>query len=339
MIDFARLQEAYDCDGIYSLQLEIGDVCYQGCVYCYMNAVPEAKNTLTDEEIGAVLEDAERLGITAIEWLGGEPLLRSSVFEHMAKAFSLGLRNNIWTGGLPLKNKAIARSCAKYAAHGLISVHMSTVNPSVYKALHPERPESDIDIILGGIKNILDTGYPPSKLLNSVTCTGLQTADDMVQTIDFFESNFGILTSLNIYHTYLRPETPPGELEKFIPKKEAIKIVYQRYTRQQNRDNLPMNCVNKQYCSATAAVLCNGNVTPCATVREPDAPNIHGEDSFFTIFQKNRDHILFKKLKDKNNLPESCRQCSLNNECWGCRSRAYAAGFGLYGKDPRCFRS
>jgi MoaA/NifB/PqqE/SkfB family radical SAM enzyme len=28
----------------------------------------------------------------------------------------------------------------------------------------------------------------------------------------------------------------------------------------------------------------------------------------------------------------------MNDQCWGCRSRAYAAGRGIHGKDPRCFR-
>ena len=36
-----------------------------------------------------------------------------------------------------------------------------------------------------------------------------------------------------------------------------------------------MNCVNKQYCSATLAVLCDGRVTPCATIRDPGMPSIH----------------------------------------------------------------
>ena len=92
MIDYARLEEAYRQDGVYALQLEVGDECYQGCVYCYMNAMPVRKNALDDDLIREILDDAHRMGVSAIEWLGGEPLLRPSIFEHMARTADLRCR-------------------------------------------------------------------------------------------------------------------------------------------------------------------------------------------------------------------------------------------------------
>ena len=81
MIDFEELTKAYTEDRFYSLQLEVGDICHQGCIYCYMNALPQSVNSLTDETIYRILHDAIHLKITAIEWLGGEPLLRESIFQ------------------------------------------------------------------------------------------------------------------------------------------------------------------------------------------------------------------------------------------------------------------
>ncbi len=92
MIDYEKLMNAYEENRIYSLQLEVGDRCNQNCIYCYMNAVPEEKNTLSDELIRDILFDSKRLGITAIELLGGEPLLRGSVFTLMIYAKELGLK-------------------------------------------------------------------------------------------------------------------------------------------------------------------------------------------------------------------------------------------------------
>lgn len=339
MIDEKRLDEAYRRDGFYSLQLEVGDRCEQGCVYCYMNAVPAEKNSLTDEQIRGILTDAKQSGIAAIEWLGGEPLLRESTYEHMAFAAGLGLRNNLWTGGLPLEAPRAAARCCEYTTPGLISVHVSSVTPSVYEELHPDRPGRDLQDILSGIRNVLNEGYPPERMLNSMTLTGLQTAEDAIRTIEYFESEFGILTSLNVYHTYLRPGTPAGELTRFIPDEEAVDQVYERWARQFGGGPLPMNCVNKQYCSTTVAVLCDGSVTPCATIREPGAPTVHGTATFGQILQQHRDHLIFKAMKDGSALPESCRTCFMADTCWGCRSRAYAAGLGLFGKDPRCFRA
>jgi len=338
IVDNEKLQQAYADDGIYALQLEIGDICYQGCIYCYMNALPTEVNKLSDIKIAEILKDSRKLDITAIEWLGGEPLLRKSVFEHMAQAENLGFRNNMWTGGLPLTDNGTLRQTARYCRFGLIAVHISTVNPQVYKILHPDRPESDLYLILEAVKNLLEIGYPPEQILNSVIFTGLQTADNMIETIDYFEEKYGIKTSLNVYHTYLRPEIKNSELEKYIPGTKDVARVYKRYSRQYDVKEMPMNCVNKQYCSATIAVLCDGGVTPCATIREENAPNVNDGARLYDIVNMNRDHLIFKPFKNPNNLPGECRTCRLSDTCWGCRSRAYAAGLGIYGRDPRCYR-
>lgn len=338
LIDYRRLDEAYREDGVYSLQLEVGDVCCQACLYCYMNALDTPSNQLTDEIVTRIIDDASRLNVTAIEWLGGEPLLRPGVFRLMSHASDRGLRNNIWTGGLPLASEYVRRECAEVADQGLISIHVSSVDPGTYSRLHPGRPDEDLQTILSAVRSLLLDGYPASQVINSVTFTGMQSARDMIATIDYFEDRFGIRTSLNVYHTYLRPGQTDADLLRFIPSPDEVARVYSRYKRQHGITQMPMNCVNKQYCSATVAVLADGSVTPCATIREPDAPRVSLEHGLFGIFRENRDHLVFKRFKDRANLPERCRICSLSDECWGCRSRAFAAGNGVYGEDPRCFR-
>jgi radical SAM protein with 4Fe4S-binding SPASM domain len=338
MIDYNQLNQDYENDNIYAIQLEIGDKCHQGCIYCYMNAVEEEKNTLSDVQIKNIILDAKKLGISAIEWLGGEPLLHKSIFSYMSMAQDLGFRNNVWTGGLPLSDDYILNNTAKYANPGLISLHISTINPEVYEKLHPNRNRKDMELIISSLEKLLNLGYPSNNILNSVTFTGLQTAEDMINTIDFFQETYHVKTSLNVYHTYLRPGIPNDELIRFIPDVKDVAKVYKHYAKQYDMKNYPMNCVNKQYCSASVAVLCDGSVTPCATIREKNTPNIHTHGSFYDIFVKNRDYIIIKKMKNKDNLPEDCKSCKINSICWGCRSRAFAAGMGLYGIDPRCFR-
>ncbi len=339
MIDFEKLDQAYHEDRFYSLQLEVGDRCQQGCIYCYMNAVEEGKNQLTDSMIYKLLEDSRALGINAIEWLGGEPLLRPGIFSFMEKSRDLGFRNNMWTGGLPFKDKGLAKKTAALCRHGLISIHLSTINPSLYKNMHPERSPEDIDLILDGIGYLLEIGYPSEQLINSVTYTGLQGSDDLIATMQYFFEEFGIQTSINVYHTYLRPGTSPGELQKFIPAPEEVSRVYHYYKKMIKVKELPMNCVNKQYCSATLAVINNGFVTPCATIREEVPAMDLRNHSFKHIVNANKHILGFNHFKKPENRPDGCRNCKINEECWGCRSRSYAIGKGLFGIDPRCFRN
>ncbi|MFP4026010.1 MAG: SPASM domain-containing protein, partial [Thiohalospira sp.] len=171
-----------------------------------------------------------------------------------------------------------------------------------------------------------------------VTFTGLQSADDMIETMEYFNENYGIKTSLNVYHTYLRPEYGKNDLLRFITNPKDVARVYKSYKSILGAKELPMNCVNKQYCSTTLAVLNNGFVTPCATIREEkDECNLKF-DSFKNIVENNKNYLNFKFFKDKDNLPVKCKKCKLNNDCWGCRSRSFANGTGIYGIDPRCFR-
>lgn len=338
MIDTKKLFEAYENDGFYALQLEVGDVCYQNCSYCYMNALTELKNYLTAPEIFEILEDSKEIGITAIEWLGGEPLLRPEIFEFLEFAKSLGFRNNMWTGGLPLADKEIANRTAELCSFGLIAFHLSTLDPRIYDELHPGRSSEDIKTIISAVEYLLSIGYPSSQLLNSVTFTGYQTAEDMIATIEFFKKNYNIDTCVNVYHTYLRPGQTNEDLAKFIPPPEEVRKVYDYLKQINNTDIIPMNCVNKQYCSATLAVLNNGFVTPCATIREENPGMNIKHKRFKEIVEQNRDYLIFKEMKSGKELPESCRICYQNEFCFGCRSRAYAAGLGIYGEDPRCYQ-
>ncbi len=337
MIDFEKLNKDYKNDGFYSLQLEIGDVCHQACSYCYMNALPVPNNQLSDNTIYGIIDDAVKLDISAIEWLGGEPLLRTAVFDYLKYAKDRGLKNNMWTGGLVFEDKQIAKKSAQLCQNGLISFHLSTINPNTYKTLHPDRPASDIDIIINGVKYLLDIGYSNHKMLNSVTYTGLQSAKDMIETMDYFYEEFGICTSLNVYHTYLRPGHSIKDIDKFIPERKEVAKVYKKYKSFMNVEEQPLNCVNKQYCSTTIAVLNDGTVSSCATIRSGCAEKVT-DAGLFAAVKANRDELCFKYFKDKNNLPDSCKLCKINDVCWGCRSRSYAAGKGIYGKDPRCFR-
>jgi len=338
MIDEAALAAAWERGGFYSLQLEVGDRCEQACCYCYMNALDVEHNTLSDELVVEILQDAAALGISAVEWLGGEPLLRRGVLSHLEHARELGLRNNIWTGGLPLADRGLAAECAALARHGLLSIHLSSTDPVVYERLHPGRDRSDLEAILDGVRHVLSTGYPPAQMLNSITFTGLQSAEDAVRTIDDLEQWFGIRTSLNVYHTYLRPDADPGDLGRFVPSPAAVARVHRRWAAQWGGGEAPMNCVNKQYCSATLAVLCDGSVTSCATIRPPDAPTLHGGAGLREIAAAHRRELTFEPMRDPAVLPPACAGCSIADACWGCRSRAYAAGAGVYGPDPRCFR-
>ena len=62
------------------------DACPQGCIYCYAGSTPQETRGLTSDEIRGLLEDAAALEIRAIDWLGGDPLVRPDWYELMSYA-------------------------------------------------------------------------------------------------------------------------------------------------------------------------------------------------------------------------------------------------------------
>ena len=65
---------------------------------------------------GDLLVDAARLGVRAIDSLGGDPLLRGDWYDLMAHARSMGLVNNVWTSAIPLSRPNVARRVAEVTA-------------------------------------------------------------------------------------------------------------------------------------------------------------------------------------------------------------------------------
>lgn len=337
LIDWEKLRNLYERDLVYALQLEINDSCEQGCDYCYMNAPTIRRGRLDSDVLRRVISEAADMEVYCIEWLGGEPLLREDVFDLMAFANEAGLRNNMWTGGLPLVEEGVAQGCVELTEGGLISFHLSTLDPEIYRRTHPGRPLEDMRDIVRGVENCLAAGKPPNMMINSVTLTSRQSAEDMTAVMDHFKEKYGIPTSVNVYQFYEpRSEENREEVMRFAPNLKTVRKVLNRLHRGEGNVAYGANCVNKQYCSATAALLNDGRLTPCATIRPDDAPLIFDQGLKGT-FEEHRDWLVVKKLKARDNLPEGCKTCRLNDDCWGCRAKSWDYFQNIYDRDPVCF--
>ena len=337
LIDWKKLQDLYQRDLVYALQLEINDVCEQGCEYCYMNAPSIRQGRLLSDTLRMAISDAADMETYCIEWLGGEPLLREDAFELMTFAAEKGLRNNMWTGGLPLADEETARKCVQLTQGGLISIHLSTLDPEIYQKSHPARPITDMHKIIEGVENCLNAGKPPEMMMNSTTLTSHSTAEDMINIIDHFQTEYGIPTCVNVYQFY-EPRSGENidEVLRFKPDLKTVRKVLNHLHRSAGNVSYGANCVNKQYCSATIALLNDGRLTPCATIRPDDAPTIF-ENGLRDTFQAHRDWLVVKKLKEKDNLPDGCRNCKKNDYCWGCRAKSWDYFHDIYQRDPACF--
>ena len=319
---------------LYALQIETTDACQQGCIYCYAGSTPREHHGLTSEEIRGLLRDAAALEIRAIDWLGGDPLLRRDWYELMQYARSLGLVNNVWTSGLPLKNKEVAARVHEVTEGGFVSVHVDSITPEVYARLHRGGNAHFIEAIVKGVDNLLALGKSPDHMINCITYTAEQGPEDAIKTMRWWFETKGLRTCLTMFN----PAGMGAEWRAFEPGLDEVQRVYTERDRIDfGGDNISISAMDtdKYYCGTMATVTFTGDVTPCSVIRDGVA-NIR-ETPFREIIARHLDTLVHAKLHDVRNLPAPCDSCVNNSHCWGCRASAYHYSGDADGLDPKCW--
>ncbi len=322
---------------LYTLQIEVNQVCHQNCIYCY--ARESRGEEMKTDFVKSILDDAAEIKVRKIEWLGGDCLLHTSWKELMAYAkYDHNLINNIWTSGNQLNKNSVAEKCVELTSDGgFISVHLDSVNPDRYKELTKGNIRF-LEDTLRGLQKLIDFGKPSSEILNCMALTGLVVGQDFENTIHYFHEKFDIPVTFISYK-------PTSDDPRLLISPQQIKEAERIKTDTFLGSEVPIipQCVSKFYCGTTAAIIPEagdpnvGNLTVCSRIRESFA-KIESNQSFKNQFNKNKHILLTRKLKEISNLPDDCQQCTYNNICWGCRSNAWYYAGDIFAGDPRCWR-
>jgi radical SAM protein with 4Fe4S-binding SPASM domain len=331
--DYKELVRYFEENKVYTIQIESNLACEQGCLYCYASSKYDIKKELDTEIIKSVLDSASEMEIRAVDWIGGDPLLRDNWYELMKYAMELGLRNNIWTSGLPLADIDIATKAVKVSEGGFISVHLDSINEDLYGRLHTGSSIQKINGILKGVDNVISQGKNPNAIFNCITFTRPLDKEDVKRTIGFFFNEKGIRTCL----TQMCRVGSALEHQEWFPSKEEItEAVRIRDAINYPDSRLSMSTMdtNKFYCGGMICVTIDGDITPCSVIRKGFG-NVKRK-SLKQILEENSEELLYSHLRDKENLPSGCKTCGNNSVCWGCRATAYYEKGDMNAKDPNC---
>jgi cyclic pyranopterin phosphate synthase len=154
------------------LRVSLTDRCNLRCTYCMPAeglAWLRRDDLLSDEEISRLVRVAvERLGVTAIRFTGGEPLLRPGLPGIVAAATALRPRPSV---GLTTNAVGLARMATALAGAGLdrVNVSLDTLDPAVFATL---TRRDRLDDVLAGIAAADAAGLRPVKL-NAVLQHGI----------------------------------------------------------------------------------------------------------------------------------------------------------------------
>ncbi|MDV4343655.1 radical SAM protein [Methanoculleus sp. YWC-01] len=321
---------------VYSLQIESTLACPQGCRYCYAPADASRTTGLSTGDITAVLASAAAMDVKAVDWLGGDPLVREDWYNLALHARDLGFVNNIWSSGIPLADPEVAGRAVDATAGGFISVHLDTLDPAIYALLHDGDAGEKIRAILRGIENLIDCGKPADELVNCITFTRPLAGDDLTQTMRYFSEEVGTAICLTQMCTVGRacrhPEwaPTPGEVRDACRARDAICYP-------DSSHSFGTMDVNKFYCGSMVCVTVDGDVTPCSVIRKGFG-NIR-DQPLYKIVEDHRGELLFFGMREPGPNASPCTRCDQSAVCWGCRAMAYYETGDLCGPDPKCWRA
>jgi radical SAM protein with 4Fe4S-binding SPASM domain len=329
--DHAEVIRFFEKNQVYAVQIESCLSCEGGCRYCYASAQNPLSAELPKECIHRILHELKEAGVRAIDWLGGDPLMRKDWYELARAAQELGLINNIWTSGIPLADPWVARQVAEVTSGGFVSVHLDSLDEEIYQVLHTGDPGTKIRSIVTGVENLIRAGKNPRDIINCITFTRPLAGKDVERTICSF-SDKGIRTCLTqICMAGLGKEHP-----EWVPSGPQIRhAISVRDQVNYPGSDLSMSSmdVNKYYCGGTVCITVEGDVTPCSVIRRGFG-NVH-HLPFAEIISRHRSELLFLPLRAEGR-GDRCSSCENHPVCWGCRATAFYTTGGLMEDDPNC---
>jgi radical SAM protein with 4Fe4S-binding SPASM domain len=300
--------------------------CNMKCSHCYINATEKKlNNELTTQEAKKLMDQIYQVSSPLLILSGGEPLLRSDIFELIRYGTKKGLKMGLGSNG-SLIDEAVAK---KLKEAGIATVSISL--DSNIAAQHDE---------FRGVTGAWEKAVQACKALRKnnvlvqVNTTLTQQNYNQIDDIMSLAENIGVE---NFHLFFLVPTGRGTKLTDISPEKYE-EIITKTFAKTANHKlNVRPSCAPqfmriakgmgldmRQWIRGCIAGLyyCriypNGDVTPC-----PYLPiklgNIR-EKSFKEIWFNSK---VFKDLREPNSLKGKCGACEYRSLCGGCRARAY----------------
>jgi len=334
---------------------EITRRCNLRCVHCRSSSEMVVKEhpDFPIEEAFRILDDIAGYAKPVIVLSGGEPLLRSDVFDIAKYGTDKGLRMCMATNGSLVTDEI----CGKIKASGMkiVSMSLDGASPEVHDDFRNEKGafagvmNSAALFKKHGIEFIINSSFTKRNeeeipkvysLAKKIGATAWYLF--MIVPTGRGEEIMSELISKERYEDILdwHYEMEKDELDMLVrptcaphyyrlvlqkAKEEGVKL---------ERRTLKFSTGGSKGCLA-GQLIClidvDGNVLPCSYFPKP-AGNV-GSQTFKDIWENSK---LFKELRDFKSYKGKCGMCEYLNVCGGCRARSYAVHGDYLAEEPFC---
>ncbi len=315
--------------------------CNLNCSHCYQNAGIPSERELTTGEAKQLIDDIARAGFRLMIFSGGEPLLRSDIYELVSYAAARRLRPVFGTNGTLLTPDTVRK--LKDSGAAMMGISLDSLDPARHD--HFRGVPGSFQKTLDGIRCCREAGLP-----FQIHTTVLDWNKDELEGIIDFAAAEGASAA---YIFFLIPTGRAVQiedsavdiadyeklLETLMRKQKESPIPIKptcapQYTRLADWLNVKLERRFSKGCLAGISycvVSPTGIVRPCAYMNET-AGDIR-QMSFDRIWAESE---LLKRLRTKA-LSGSCGSCAYKGSCGGCRARAaYYHEGDVLAEDPCC---
>lgn len=334
---------------------EITRRCNLRCVHCRSSSEMEVKGhpDFSTEEAFRVMDDISSYAKPVVVLSGGEPLLRSDVFDIARYGTEKGLRMCLATNGTLVTDEV----CKWIKDSGIKIVSLSLDGPTdkVHDDFRNQKGAFDGTINATklfkkhGIEFIINSSFTKRnqeeipkvyKLAKELGATawymfmivptgrGEEIMNELISKEDYEEIlEWHYRMEKDEHDMLVRPTCAPHYYRVVLQKSKEEGIKFERRT-------LKFSTGGAKGCLA-GQLIClidvDGNVLPCSYFHM-SAGNIR-KQSFKDIWE-NSD--LFKEMRDFKRYEGRCGSCEYINVCGGCRARAYSVYGDYLEEEPFC---
>jgi heme b synthase len=334
---------------------EITRRCNLNCVHCRSSSELEIAGhpDCSLEEAKRVLDDIKSYANPVMVLSGGEPLLRSDVFDIASYGTELGLRMCLATNGTLVTEE----TCRNIKTSGIKMVSLSLDGSTAEVHDNFRNQPGAFEGTMNAIRLFKEHGIP--FLINSSF-----TKRNKSEAPKIYE----LVKKLGATAWYLFMIVPTGRgeeiMEELIPESEYEDILNWHYDMEKEEQEMLVRptCAPQYYrivlqrskeegekfkrrslkfstggskgCLA-GQLIClidvDGNVLPCSYF--PKSGGNIREQSFQDIWENSK---LFLELRNFKGYKDNCGRCEYVNVCGGCRARAYAMTGDYLSREPFC---
>ena len=330
---------------------EMTAACNLSCIHCHASGGKPAPDELTTQEAKGMLDQLAQVDdFRMMAFTGGEPLVRSDVFELLAYSQALGFTNTMATNATMIDD-AVARRLRQY---GLViaAVSLDGLDAATHDYVRNQR--GAFDATLRGIQALRRAG-----IVLHVNITAMEYNLDQVEALTALVDELGTGILLMYQLVPVGRGRGIGEAALDLGANERLIRFMARAQRTSRAIMEPV--AGPQYwpfllqragigggpllglaervfhgCSAGRGFVYikpNGDVWPCPFV-EVNCGNLR-ERTFQEIWECSP---VFRDLREREKrLKGRCGECQYRRLCGGCRGRAWATTGDYLAEDPSCF--